>query len=98
MSEKKLGKHNLKYPPLHLKAVDLLRNSSATLSLSSLPIALQCAGKQRVLEVITFIYKQAHKLRNDDCHYLGCDAVCFGRNVLTVQRILLPSTRVYQCT
>jgi hypothetical protein len=95
MSEKNLGKHNLKYPPLHLKAVDLLRNSSATLSLSSLPIALQCAGKQRVLEVITFIYKQAHKLRNDDCHYLGCDAVCFGRNVLTVQRILLPSTIVY---
>jgi hypothetical protein len=98
MSEKNLGKHNLKYPPLHLKAVDLLGNTSATLSFSSLPIALQCAGKQRVLEVITFIYKQTHKLRIDDCHCLGCNTMCFGRNVLTVQRILLPSPIVYKCT
>jgi len=92
MSEKNLGKYSLKYPPLDRKALDLLRNTNETLSLSSHPIALQCAGKKRVLEVITFIYKQAYKLRNDDCHHLGCDAVWLGRNILTFQRIPLPST------
>jgi hypothetical protein len=74
MSEKNLGKHNLKYPPLERKAFDLLRSTSETLSLSSHPNALQCAGKKRVLEVITFIYKQTRKLRND-CHHLGCDTM-----------------------
>jgi hypothetical protein len=69
--------------------------TSENLSLSSHPIALQCAGKKRVLEVITFMYKQAYKLRNYDCHHLGCDATWFRRNVVTFQRILLLSTIVY---
>ena len=87
--------YNLKYPPFDGKAFDLLRNESETLSLSSHPIALQYARKKGVLEVITFIYKQAYKLRNNDCHHLGCDVMWFGKNILTFQRIPLLWTVVY---